>query len=63
MGETANALRAEQLPPVSGISSSGGRLFSTLAATFCQQAVKEQQHNAAADSQGHAPQVKSRLIS
>src|SRR5262245_27050887 len=49
--------------PVSGTSSRGGRLFSTLAATFCCQAVKEQHHNSAADSQGHAPQVKSRQIS
>src|SRR6516225_4466999 len=49
--------------PVSGTSNRGGRLFSTLAATFCCQAVKEQHHNSAADSQGHAPQVKSRQIS
>ena len=33
-----------------------------LAATFCCQAVKEQHHNAAADGQGHTPQVKSRQI-
>ena len=39
-----------------------GVISSTLAATFCYQAVKEQDHNAAADGQGHTPQVKSRQI-
>src|SRR6516165_11313031 len=48
--------------PASGASSGSGRLFSTLGATFCCQAVKEQHNNPAADSQGHTPHVKSREI-